>query len=513
MPGVATNRFRIFNAEQFKESVGESANTKMYIFVAKPGAWVDETSPPTPIDTIQESRYEPWRNMLAAHRVTETDITFAVPRRNWTSGTVYQEYDSNLSSLYSLAFYVNVAQPGGTFNVYKCIYNNRGAASTVEPSGTSTSIISTSDGYSWKFMFTISAADALKFVASDFIPIKTLTADDGSVQWDVQQAASNSAIEVIDVTANGSGYAFRANTLSAVSNTTFVTLDSGSSEVDNAYTGSSLFISSGLGSGQIANVISYNGTSRSATLSAGLTITPNSSSSFHIGPRIIISGDGNVAKAYANVSSGEVTRINMITVGSGYSKVNTTISGAGGTGAKAVSRISPPGGHGSNPVSELGGHNVMLNVRIQGNEGNNFPTNNDFRIIGLLIDPLTANDIPADANAYDLTTKLTVTGINNGPYVEDEFIIGTANAAIGRVVSFANTNATGTNGILKLTDVDGTFETETITGNTSGATATATAVTAPELKSFSGDIIYRDNKLATEFTADGITDIKIVIRY
>lgn len=155
----------------------------------------------------------------------------------------------------------------------------------------------------------------------------------------------------------------------------------------------------------------------------------------------------------------------------------------------------------------------MLNVRIQGNEGNNFPTNNDFRIIGLLIDPLTANDIPADANAYDLTTKLTVTGINNGPYVEDEFIIGTANAAIGRVVSFANTNATGTNGILKLTDVDGTFETETITGNTSGATATATAVTAPELKSFSGDIIYRDNKLATEFTADGITDIKIVIRY
>jgi hypothetical protein len=35
-------------------------------------------------------------------------------------------------------------------------------------------------------------------------------------------------------------------------------------------------------------------------------------------------------------------------------------------------------------VSELNGYNVMLNVRISGNEGNNFPTNNDFRIIELL---------------------------------------------------------------------------------------------------------------------------------
>lgn len=513
MPGVATNRFRIFNAEQFKESISESANTKMYIFVARPSAWVDENSPPTPIDTIQESRFEPWRNMLAAHKVTETDVTFAIPRKNWTSGRIYQEYDNNLTTYYNSDFYVNVAQSGGTFNVYKCMFNNRGAASTVEPSGTSTSIITTSDGYRWKFMYTVSAADALKFVSSDFIPVKTLTVDDGSVQFDVQQAASNNAIEVIDVTANGSGYAFRANTLSAVTNTTFVALDSSSSEIDNAYAGSSLFISSGLGSGQIANVISYNGTTKFATLSAGLSITPNSSSSFHIGPRIIINGDGTGAKAYANVSSGQVTRINMISVGSGYSKVNTTISGTGGTGAKAVSRISPPGGHGSDPVSELAGHNVMLNVRVQGNEGNNFPTNNDFRIIGLLTDPLTANDIAADADAYDQTTKLTVTGITSGPFVEDEFVTGTANGAIGRIVSFANTNATGTNGILKLTDVNGTFETETITGNTSGATATTTAITAPELKSFSGDIIYRDNRLVTELTSDGITDIKIVIRY
>lgn len=513
MPGVASQRFRIYNAEQFKEAFDESANTKMYIFVARPAPWADESVAPTPIDTIQESRFEPWRNMLAAHRVTGTDITFAIPRKNWTSGTVYDEYDSNSTTYFNGNFYVNVAQPGNTFNVYKCIFNNRGAASTVEPSGISTSIISTSDGYRWKFMYSISEAEALKFVSSDFIPVKTLVSDDSSVQFDVQLAASNNAIEVIDVTANGSGYIFRANTLSAVSNSTFMTLDSSASEIDNAYAGGSLFISAGQGAGQIANIVTYNATSKSVTLSGGISVVPNTSSSFHVGPRIVITGDGTGAKAYANVSSGQVTRINMISVGSGYSKVNTTISGPSGSGAKAVSRISPPGGHGSDPVGELGGSNVMLNVRIQGNEGNNFPTNNDFRIIGLLRDPLTANDIAADANAYDLTTKLTVTGITNGPFTEDEFVTGTANGAIGRIVSFANTNGAGTAGILKVTDVDGTFETEPLTGNNSVATATITQVEGPELKSFSGDIIYRENRLVTELTSDGITDVKIVVRY
>ena len=33
----------------------------------------------------------------------------------------------------------------------KCLFNNKGASSTVEPSGTSTSTLSTADGYKWKF--------------------------------------------------------------------------------------------------------------------------------------------------------------------------------------------------------------------------------------------------------------------------------------------------------------------------------------------------------------------------
>ena len=44
-----------------------------------------------------------------------------------------------------------------TFNVYKCLDNNGNAASTVEPTGTSSSILTTGDGYKWKYMYTLSA--------------------------------------------------------------------------------------------------------------------------------------------------------------------------------------------------------------------------------------------------------------------------------------------------------------------------------------------------------------------
>ena len=509
MPGVVTKRFRLHNAKQFQEAFSEAANTQMYIYIGRLQEWPNSDTVPTPTDSIQETDYEPWRNMIAAKKVTPSDVSFSIPRYNWTSGTVYTEYDQKSTTYDNNNFYVVTTD----YDVYKCLFNNRGAASTVKPSGTSTSIITTSDGYKWKYMYSISAADAIKFVTTSYIPVKTLVVDDGTTQWDVQQAASNNSIDIIDVTANGSSYAYRANTLSAVTNSTSVTLDTSASGSDDTYTGSALYVVAGLGAGQVANVTNYVGSTKVATLSAGITITPNSSSSYHIGPRIIINGDGTGAKAYANVAAGQVTHVNMINVGSGYSRANVTISDGSGSGATAVARISPPGGHGSDPVRELGGYNVMLNVRVTGTEGNNFPTNNDFRIVGLMKDPLTSNDILATSAAYDQTTRLTVTGISGGPFIRDEMVSGGTSSAIGRVVSFANTNASGTSGELRVVDVQGSFTTEPVFANTSSGSGTISAVSTPELKPFSGEVMYRENRAVVSRTADQVEDIKIVVRY
>ena len=53
-----------------------------------------------------------------------------------TGGTTTQTADSGATSLFDATFYVI----SSAFNVYKVLDNNGGANSTVEPTGTSTSI-------------------------------------------------------------------------------------------------------------------------------------------------------------------------------------------------------------------------------------------------------------------------------------------------------------------------------------------------------------------------------------
>jgi hypothetical protein len=57
------------------------------------------------------------------------------------------------------------------YNVYKCISNNFGSISTAKPSGKSTSIVQTADGYRWKYMYSLTDADLLKFLTTNYMAI------------------------------------------------------------------------------------------------------------------------------------------------------------------------------------------------------------------------------------------------------------------------------------------------------------------------------------------------------
>jgi len=510
MPALITRRFRLYNAQNFKEAFTETSPDRLYLYIGRIQSWPNGDTPLTPEDTLSDVRYGPWRNMLAAKKVSTNDMTFAIRRYDWTSGTVYVEFDNNNANLYDSQYFVLTDDN----NVYKCMFNNNGGASTVKPTGTSASKILTSDGYIWKFMYSLTAAEILKFQTPSYIPVKTLTADDSSAQWDVQQAAVNGAIEIIDVVTNGSSYIVRANTFSSVTNSTSLVLDSGASTEDDKYTGSSIFITSGLGAGQVRDVIDYIASTQTVTVNTGFTTVPNSSSTFHIGPKITVTGDGTGALAYANVASGQVTKINIINVGSNYSRASATVSANSGVGATLDARVSPPGGHGSDPVSELAGHNVMINIRLTGTEANNFPSNNDFRILGLLKNPLEANGNAANTSAYDQTTTLTLIGIAGGIYSQDEMITGGTSGATGRIVSFSNTNSISTEGFIKITDINGSFANlETVTGNTSSVTANVNSITTGELQLYSGDVLYTEHRTPSARSPDQVEDIKLTMRF
>jgi len=203
MASIVTTKFRVHNAEQFAEAFSETSNTIMYLFIGKNTAFPNDNVPPTPVNSTANIEFTPWRDMYAAKRITTSDVTHAIERYDWASGTVYDRYDDTDTDLMDDDFYVMTED----YNVYKVLNNAGATASTTKPTGVSTSPFTTADGYVWKYMYTVTTAKALKFLTNDYIPVQTLASDDGSDQWDVQTAAVDGGIHVIKVTSGGSGYA------------------------------------------------------------------------------------------------------------------------------------------------------------------------------------------------------------------------------------------------------------------------------------------------------------------
>tara|TARA_B100001057_G_scaffold122683_1_gene121538 strand:+ start:12602 stop:14035 length:1434 start_codon:yes stop_codon:yes gene_type:complete len=475
MAAIITEKFRLHNAKEFKQSATESGNA-MYMFIGRPLSWTDDNNPPTPVDSLNDE-YDAYANMVALKKVSSTDVSHAIIRRDWTSGTAYDEYRHNYTSsntatsgastLWASTFYVVTSD----YNVYKVISNNGGANSTVMPTGTSTNILTTADGYKWKFMFSISASDVIKFVTSDFIPVKTIGAkaavdgdvgglgtaasDDNSAQWDVENGATDGTIEHARVTTGGSSYGSDGN---------------------------------------------YN---------------------------VAISGDGASGQLQVTVSSNAITAVTVNAVGSGYSVAsidNTllqTATSSSGTGAVFDIIISPKNGHGADPVEELGGNYVIANSRLEYAEGSgDFPTDNDFRQIGLIVNP-------TDAGGNTLSTATTLSALNRitlntgatMPVVDDTIANAAsvvAGTATGKVVSIDATNRY----IYFLPSVDsvGNFNSfsaaDTVhVGSTSKGVISSGGVSGayPEVARNSGDIVYLENRGAVARAADQIEDIKLII--
>jgi len=573
MPALVTNKFRIHNAKQFVEAFDEVSftsgtsvtdssgllNTNMYLFIGKVTSWTDDQTPPTPTDAVANTHYENWRDMIAAKKITSSDVSHAIPRKNWTNNTSYFAYTHNAATLFSQDFYVMTDD----YNVYKCLANNDttsggivGTTSTVKPTGTGTSIISTADGYKWKFMYQISAADALKFVTPNYIPVDTVRRANGFLantfdnspgqnQYDVEvtaAASGNGAIEVVHMTNRGLQYLGETGTLSGSPSTTSATISGAglglnALSADDCIVNSDIYFTSGDASGLGGTITDYNATTKVVTFSAVAT-APSDGDSYAIGPKIVISGDGQGGNARATVNStGAINAVTMVAGGNNYSNATITVISNGSqansynpTAATLTPVIGPAGGHGSDAVKELGGVYVMTNARLEYSESNNFTTNNDFRKVGLLAQPKLSNGSFASASVVDQATTVVLTSWNGTTFAADELVTGATSGATGRVVDFTGNNT------LRLTDIipagnsttagyNGIYgyftNSEVIAANTtgaggSGASATANgngSVTGGDLQRFSGDIIYVENRSPVTRASDQIEDVKLIIEF
>ena len=487
MAAIITEKFRVHNARQFKEDFSE-AESSTYVFIGRPYSWADDNSPPAPANGVGEE-IQAWEDMLALKKVDPADVSHGITRYNWTSGTKYDEYShdysaSNLSpatsanNLYDARFYVMTDE----YHVYKCIRTGRDSSGAVvgsvnKPTGTDVLTLfegtaadeGGTDGmpYLWKYMYTISASDTIKFVTNDFIPVKTLGAlngiygthtngglnssadNDGSQQYQVETNAVDGSILHVKVDNPGSGY------------------------TDGTYT------------------------------------------------NVAIDGDGSLGKCTVKVVSGGLREIDVTTRGSGYKQASIDVANipsiGGGSGGVATPVISPQFGHGADPVEELGGNYIIVNSRLEFSEGGgDFPTDNDFRRIGLCQDPFTFGttnrSTATSMTAYKKATLSSIGSLSVDDIVHSAGSDG-AGVAVARIVSITGNVIS----YLPIANSEGGYV-DFVAGNTvhkigtgSIGTINASSVINPEVAHHTGRMMYIENRGAVTRASDQIEDIKLII--
>lgn len=426
MAAIITSKFRFHNAEQFKESFSESAATNYYMFIGRQHEFATGTTggtdsaPPTPVDNRTAEALH-WDDMLAAKKIGSTGVAHAIPRRDLdTSGaTTYDMYkpdysasktaQSGATNLFDSTFYVVTS----AYRVYKILDNNNNTAFTggTEPTSTSSAIF-TIGGYTLKYMYTLSTQDVQNFLTPDFMPAPT-AAESGN-------GLADGALHIID--------------------------------------------------------ISNAGVAASWTTTADRTIT-----------NIPVRGDGTGARCSVVIggtdgsADGTVTTISVTTNGSGYTHGTVLATdiieqhdiqnvGAGTNATMTFSTspvveviIGPDGGHGSNPAKELGGHFVLMDVKLTQTEGFDFTVVNDFRQIGVVRDPYSFGTTSKYTGSTARQTKSIKLASNSGTFLVDEKISQTIPAqTVSGITVSTNTLTVTTASAHQLT----TGQTVDITGGT-----------------------------------------------
>jgi len=230
---------------------------------------------------------------------------------------------------------------------------------------------------------------------------------------------------------------------------------------------------------------------------------------------LAISGDGSGANVYCNVNTVSNT-IHTLTIddyGTGYTNAIVTITGGGGTGGGVLRPIlSPKNGHGSNPLYELGGKNLFINMRIRGTENGKLPIVNDIRQIGLIINPLilSSNNIISNT-AFKQTTDLTLTGVSSN-YEADEYVYQGASldtaTFYGRVVEYDSANS-----VLKLNRTQGSITADTIIGANTSETGFVVSESNPELERYTGEMIFIDNVELIERDENQTENFQIILGF
>ena len=520
MSAVVTDQFRILNASNFVDSVTDSTNA-YYVFLGLTnptqvgfGRTTDwDTDPPAPVDNLNYlSHYHD--TSIFGKRVTSSNIRRIIRKNEWTSNTKYEMYrhDYSISNrspltdssrLYDTNYYVL----NSDYRVYICIDNGSSGTNPfingsldepkftdVEPKPAGES----GDGYLWKYLFTVSPSDVIKFDSTDYVVVPS--------NW-------NKSISEIQA----------------------------------------------LGEDEIVRV-KTNGDSTTSNNQIKKVYIENGGSSYSTGTCNIL-GDGTGGTVLVETENNVIVSTTVVTGGSGYTygivdlgPIQPSILD---NPAKLIPIIPPSKGHGYDLYSELGTDKVLIYARFD-DSTKDFPTDTSFSQIGILKNPTTygSNDIFKD-NQYSSLYSMKLS--SGTPTIGQEITqsvpgIGTARGYVAsydsetKVLKYYRDRSLffGFTGNSDQTDYDDVSNDSKVLsfsssgesiGNFSGSIDTSlgnatptnkvtvgnkvidlgvtftNGLANPEINKSSGDIIYIDNRPLVSRNSRQKEDIKIILEF
>ena len=517
MSAIITDQLRILNAKEFVASVASTANS-YYSFVGLPNptdvssTW--DTDPPDPRDNFdEENNY--WDTMIALKKIGSSDIKQVVRKVTWTSGITYDMYrhdikaenpskPSNSITIYDANYYVM----NSDYRVYICLQNGTnpentsGRASLDEPTFTDLEpreAGTSGDGYIWKYLYTISPSDIIKFDSTEFMPVPADWSSSSTVATVRDNASTSGQLKIVTVTNRGVGMGTASRT----------------------YT------------------------------------------------KVPIRGDGTGAECTVVINSNsKVESVTVSSGGSGYTYGTVDLAGGGaptGTTSPVFNVIIPPqGGHGADIYRELGARNALIYSRIENDTENpDFITGNQIARIGVVQNPQaydSTSNLELDKASAVYALKLTGAGYSSATFTADARFtqtVGVGSTAIGRVVSYDSTtgvlkywqdrslvgfntdgsqNTDPTHGfnLLRFTSTPATGGSVNILGGSTtlaiqtSFTGISTVINSrtyylgqsftqgvsqPEVKKYSGNIIYVDNRPSITRSTSQKEDIKVILQF
>ena len=402
MSAIVTDQFRILNANNFVDSV-ESTNNSYYVFVGLPNpesnvgygrstTW--NTNTPAPIDNFSDNKHS-GDIMMFGKKISSANIRRIIRRVNWVSGTRYEMYRDDYSvsnpspltrasRLYASNYYVM----NSDYRVYVCIENGATGASPtgnvsqdeptftdLEPSRAGDS----GDGYIWKYVFTVTPSDIIKFDSTDYItvPNNWATSTDTqirTVRENGDSSVNSNQIKTVYIDKAGDGYASGLG-----------------QEVDIL----------GDGSGGKVRVDIVNGKITDTVVTAG-------------------------GKDYS---------YGLVDLGT----LNSNAHVGSGEAAQLIPVIPPSLGHGYDIYTELGTDRVLIYARFD-DSTKDFPTDSKFAQVGIVKNPTSIGSTSIyTANTFSSVNSIKFSSISGStaPIVGEKIIQNvTGGRATGYVASY-----------------------------------------------------------------------------